>query len=205
VFLAAITLDMFGVLLGGAVVLLPVFAKDILQVGPEGLGWLRAAPSAGSLVMLMIVTRLRPMQRPGRVLLLVVIGFGLATVGFGLSTNFFLSMFCLFLTGVFDSVSVIVRLTLEQVIVPDRLRGRVSAINYVFIGFSNEFGAFESGTTAWMFGPIASVVGGGIGTIAVVIAVALLWPALARLGPLHTLRPQEEAEIVSETEARHSV
>ena len=204
-FLAAITLDMFGVLLGGAVVLLPVFAKDILHVGPEGLGWLRAAPSAGSLAMLMIVTRLKPMQRPGRILLLVVIGFGLATIGFGLSTNFFLSMFCLFLTGVFDSVSVIVRLTLEQVIVPDRLRGRVSAINYVFIGFSNEFGAFESGATAWLFGPIASVVGGGIGTVAVVIAVALLWPALARIGPLHTLRPQEEAEVVPVTEASHSV
>ena len=205
VFLAAITLDMFGVLLGGAVVLLPVFAKDILQVGPEGLGWLRAAPSAGSLVMLMILTRLKPMQRPGRILLLVVIGFGLATIGFGLSTNFFFSMFCLFLTGVFDSVSVIVRLTLEQVIVPDRLRGRVSAINYVFIGFSNEFGAFESGATAWLFGPILSVVGGGIGTVAVVIAVALLWPALARIGPLHTLKPQEEADIVPVTEARHSV
>jgi len=202
IFLAAITLDMFAVLLGGAVVLLPIFAKDILHVGPEGLGWLRAAPSAGSLLMLMIITRMKPMRRPGRTLLLVVIGFGLATIGFGLSTNFLLSMACLFLTGMFDSISVITRMTLEQVITPDRLRGRVSAINYVFIGFSNEFGAFESGATAALFGPVASVVGGGIGSIAVVIMVALLWPALARIGPLHTLRPEEEARIVPEAEAR---
>ncbi len=192
IFLAAITLDMFAVLLGGAVALLPIFAKDILHVGPEGLGWLRAAPAIGSLVMLMAVTRLKPMARPGRTLLVVVVGFGLATIGFGLSTNFYLSLFCLFLTGLFDSISVIVRLTLEQVITPDHLRGRVSAINYVFIGFSNELGAFESGATAWMFGPVASVVGGGIGTIAVVLVVALAWPALARIGPLHTLRPQED-------------
>jgi MFS family permease len=205
IFLAAITLDMFAVLLGGAVVLLPVFAKDILHVGPEGLGWLRAAPSAGSLLMLMIITRMKPMKRPGRTLLLVVIGFGLAIIGFGLSTNFLLSMACLFLTGMFDSISVITRMTLEQVVTPDRLRGRVSAINYVFIGFSNEFGAFESGATAALFGPVASVVGGGIGTIVVVITVAILWPALARIGPLHTLKPEEEAGIVPETDARHSV
>ncbi len=205
IFLAAITLDMFAVLLGGAVVLLPIFAKDILHVGPEGLGWLRAAPSVGSLLMLMIITRMKPMKRPGRTLLIAVVAFGLAIIGFGLSTSFLLSMFCLFLTGVFDSISVITRMTLEQVVTPDRLRGRVSAINYVFIGFSNEFGAFESGATAALLGPVVSVVGGGIGTIAVVIAVAFLWPALARIGPLHTLKPQEEAEIPSETEARHSV
>jgi MFS family permease len=196
---------MFAVLLGGAVVLLPIFAKDILHVGPEGLGWLRAAPSAGSLLMLMIVTRMKPIQRPGLILLIAVVGFGLATIGFGLSENFILSFFCLFLTGVFDSISVVVRLTLEQVVTPDRLRGRVSAINYVFVGFSNEFGAFESGATAALFGPIASVVGGGIGTIVVVIGVALMWPALRKIGPLHTLKPAEEAELVSTVEARHSV
>ncbi len=205
IFLAAITLDMFAVLLGGAIVLLPIFAKDILNVGPEGLGWLRAAPSIGSLLMLMIVTRMKPMARPGVVLLIAVIGFGLATIGFGLSTSFALSFACLFLTGVFDSISVIVRLTLEQVVTPDRLRGRVSAINYVFIGFSNEFGAFESGATAALFGPVLSVVGGGIGTITVVILVALLWPQLARVGPLHTIKPEEEPEVVPTVEARHSV
>ncbi len=205
VFLAAITLDMFGVLLGGAVVLLPIFAKDILHVGPEGLGWLRASPSLGSLLMFLAVTRLPPMKRPGRMLLFVVVGFGLATIGFGLSTSFVLSMACLFLTGIFDSISVLIRQTLEQVVTPDRLRGRVSAINYVFIGFSNEFGAFESGATAALFGPIASVVGGGVGTILVVLAVIMAWPALARIGPLHTLKPEEEADIISATEARHSV
>lgn len=205
IFLAAITLDMFAVLLGGAIVLLPVYAKDILHVGPEGLGWLRAAPAIGSLVMLIIMTRLKPMARPGRMLLIVVIGFGLATIGFGLSTNFFFSLLCLFLTGLFDSISVIIRITIEQMVTPDRLRGRVSAINNVFIGFSNEFGAFESGITAWAFGPVASVVGGGIGTIAVVLGVALLWPALARIGPLHSLKPEGEAEIVPAEEARHVV
>ena len=113
----------------------------------------------------------------------------LATIGFGISTNFALSAFCLFLTGAFDSVSVVVRLTLEQSLTPDRLRGRVSAINYVFIGFSNEFGAFESGATAAMFGPIASVVGGGIGVLIVVLAIRRAWPELWGLAPLHTLRP----------------
>ncbi len=203
VFLAAITLDMFAVLLGGAVMLLPIFAKDILHVGPEGLGWLRAAPSVGSLCMLMIVARLKPFARPGRVLLAVVLGFGVATIGFGLSTSFPLSIICLFFSGVFDSVSVVIRSTLEQMLTPDRLRGRVAAINYVFIGFSNELGDFESGATAALFGPVASVVGGGIGTILVVIAVALAWPALARVGPLHTLRPTQESELQNEIEARH--
>jgi len=205
IFLAAITLDMFAVLLGGAVVLLPIFAKDILHVGPDGLGWLRAAPAIGSLCMLLILTRLKPMERPGIVLVIAVVGFGLATIGFGLSTSFLFSLFCLFLTGVFDSISVIIRLTLEQVITPDRLRGRVSAINYVFIGFSNEFGAFESGATAWLFGPMGSVVGGGLGTILVVTTVAIVWPVLLRIGPLHTLKPEEESQVVPATEARHSV
>lgn len=201
-FLAAITLDMFAVLLGGAVVLLPIYAKDILHVGPDGLGWLRAAPALGSLVMLLLVTRMKPMEHPGRVLLLTVVGFGIATVGFGFSTNFAFSLFCLFLTGVFDSVSVVIRLTLEQVVTPDRLRGRVSSINYVFIGFSNELGAFRSGASAWLFGPIASVVGGGVGSIVVVFLVWLIWPALARIGPLHTIKPEDEPELLATEEAR---
>lgn len=205
IFLAAITLDMFAVLLGGAVALLPIFAKDILHVGPEGLGWLRAAPSIGSLLMLMAVTRMKPIARPGVVLLFCVAGFGLATIGFGLSTNFALSFVCLFLTGLFDSISVIIRLTLEQMVTPDRLRGRVSAINYVFIGFSNEFGAFESGATAALVGPVLSVVGGGIGTIVVVIGVALMWPQLRRIGPLHTIKPEDDPDIVPTVEARHTV
>ena len=188
-FLAAITLDLFAVLFGGAVALLPIFAKDILEVGPAGLGWLRAAPGAGALTMALLTTRLPPWQRPGKVLLLVVAGFGVATIGFGLSRSFALSLACLFLTGVFDNVSVVIRLTLEQMITPDHLRGRVSAINYVFIGFSNEFGAFESGATAALFGPTLSVVGGGLATLLVVAIVRGAWPQLARIGPLHSLAP----------------
>lgn len=203
VFLAAITLDMFAVLLGGAVALLPVYAKDILHVGPEGLGWLRAAPAVGSMMMALVQTRMKPWAKPGKALLIAVIGFGLATIGFGVSTSFALSAFCLVLTGAFDSVSVVVRLTLEQSLTPDRLRGRVSAINYVFIGFSNEFGTFESGLTAGLFGTVPSVVAGGLGTIVVVLAVAAVWPQLLRLPPLHTLRPDESA--VPEAEIRHAV
>ncbi len=203
VFLAAITLDMFAVLLGGAVALLPVYAKDILHVGPEGLGWLRAAPAVGSMMMALVQTRMKPWAKPGKALLIAVIGFGLATIGFGVSTSFALSAFCLVLTGAFDSVSVVVRLTLEQSLTPDRLRGRVSAINYVFIGFSNEFGTFESGLTAGLFGTVPSVVAGGLGTIVVVLAVAAVWPQLLRLPPLYTLRPDESA--VPEAEIRHAV
>jgi MFS family permease len=190
-FLAAITLDLFAVLFGGAVALLPIFAKDILGVGPAGLGWLRAAPGAGALIMGLVTTRLRPWSHPGRVLLMAVVGFGLATIGFGLSRSFALSLVCLFFTGVFDNVSVVIRLTLEQTITPDHLRGRVSAINYVFVGFSNEFGAFESGATAALFGPTISVVGGGVATLVVVAVVGAVWPQLARIGPLHTLSPTE--------------
>jgi MFS family permease len=189
VYLAAITLDLFAVLLGGATALLPIFAKDVLQVGPAGLGWLRAAPAVGATLMALLQTRLPPWRQPGRVLLAAVAGYGVATIGLGLSRDFFLSLACLFATGVFDSVSVVIRLTLEQVITPDALRGRVAAIKSVFVGFSNEFGAFESGATAALFGPVASVVGGGLGVLVVVAAIARVWPELWRIGPLHTLRP----------------
>ena len=191
VYLAAITLDLFAVLLGGAVALLPIFAKDILHAGPRGLGILRAAPAIGALLMALLATRLKPWRQPGKVLLLVVAGFGIATVGFGLSRSLWLSFLCLFLTGAFDAVSVVIRITLEQMITPDALRGRVSAINFVFIGFSNELGAFESGATAALLGPVVSVVAGGIGAVLVTGLVALRWPQLTRIGPLHTLRPAE--------------
>lgn len=197
VFLAAITLDLFAVLFGGAYALFPVFAKDVLDVGAAGLGWLRAAPSLGALLTALVLTRLSPWKRPGRVLLVTVSGFGLATIGFGLSKTFPLSLAFLFLTGVFDEVSVVIRATLEQVITPDALRGRVSAMHYVFIGFSNELGSFESGGTAALFGPIASVVGGGVGTLLVVALVAYVWPSLARLGPLHTLSPSAADDVAA--------
>ena len=196
-FLSAITLDLFAVLFGGAVALLPMFAKDILHVGPAGLGWLRAAPGIGAMTMALITTRRRPWTRPGVVLLWAVAGFGVAAIGFGLSRSFALSLFCLFLTGVFDNISVVIRLTLEQTITPDHLRGRVAAINYVFIGFSNEFGAFESGATAALFGPTLSVVGGGFATLAVVLIVRAVWPELLRIGPLHTLAPAPEESAVA--------
>jgi MFS family permease len=184
IILATITLDMFAVLLGGAVALLPIFAKDILHSNATGLGWLRAAPSIGAFLMALLLAHMPPMQKAGKTLLWAVAGFGVATIVFGLSRNFWLSFTMLLLTGAFDNISVVVRHTLVQVLTPDELRGRVSAINYVFIGTSNELGAFESGLTTAAFGPIWSVVGGGIGTILVVIAVALIWPQVVRFGRL---------------------
>jgi MFS family permease len=186
-FLSAITLDLFAVLLGGATALLPIFAKDILHVGPAGLGWLRAAPAVGAFLMAIVTTRLPPWKHSGRVLLMSVAGFGAATIGFGLSTSFPLSLFFLFLTGLFDNVSVVIRRTLEQIVTPDALRGRVSSVTYVFIGCSNELGAFESGFTAGLFGAPLSVLGGGIGTVLVVALVAWKWRSLARLGSLEEL------------------
>jgi MFS family permease len=190
--LAAITLDLFAVLLGGATALLPAFARDVLGVGPTELGWLRAAPSIGALAMAVAGTRLPAWRHAGRALLVTVACFGVATLGFALSRSFALSMACLALTGAFDNVSVVIRLTLEQLVVPDRLRGRVSAVHYVFIGLSNEMGEFESGVTASLLGPVGSVLLGGIGTLVVVAIVALKWPALRRLGPLATLKPPPE-------------
>ena len=189
VFLAAMTLDLLAVLFGGAVALLPIYAKDVLHVGPKELGLLRAAPGVGALLMALLVTRIGPWKRPGRALLVTVTGFAVATIGFGLSTSLPLSLLFLFLTGATDSVSVVIRMTLEQMITPDALRGRVAAINFVFIGCSNELGAFESGVAAALLGPVVAVVGGGVAALLVVLGVARTWPELVRLGPLHTLRP----------------
>jgi MFS family permease len=192
--LATITLDLFAVLLGGAVALLPVFQKDILQVGPAWLGWLRAAPSLGALGMALLLAHRGPLRRPGQALLWAVAGFGAATVAFGLSRDPLLSVALLALTGAMDNVSVVVRGTLVQVLTPDAMRGRVSAVNSVFISSSNELGAFESGLTAQWFGPVASVVGGGVGTVLVVLAVLAAWPQVLRLGPLGTLKPDASVE-----------
>ncbi len=184
VILAAITLDMFAVLFGGAVALLPVYATDILKVGAEGLGIMRAAPSIGAIIMALTITRLPPFQHAGRTLLIAVAGFGMATIVFGLSTSFWLSVLMLGLLGSLDNISVVIRSTLMLTWTPDEMRGRTSAVNGIFIGASNELGSFESGLTASIFGTVPAVVGGGIGTILVVLAVARLWPQMRNLKTL---------------------
>lgn len=188
--LATITLDLFAVLLGGATALLPIYAKDILHTGPAGLGWLRAAPSIGALVMAVVMAHRPPMRRAGRALVASVAGFGVATIVFGLSRDPLLSFVMLALTGALDNVSIVVRGTLVQLLTPEAMRGRVSAVNTIFIVSSNELGAFESGTVAAFFGPVFSVVSGGIGTLLVVAVVALRWPEVRRLGMLTALTAQ---------------
>ncbi len=183
ILIAIITLDLFAVLLGGATMLLPVYAKDILHVGPRGLGWLMAAPSLGAVAVALAVAH-TSMRRAGPALLWAVTGFGVATIVFGFSRSYPLSIVALALVGGFDMVSVIIRSTLVQVLTPDELRGRVAAINALFVGTSNELGGFESGAAAALFGPVASVVAGGIGSILAVVLVALLWPEVRRYGAL---------------------
>ncbi len=182
--LAAITLDLFAVLFGGAVTLLPVYATDILKVGPQGLGILRAAPSVGALAMALTLAFLPGFKHAGRTLLLAVAGFGLATIVFGLSTSFWLSVAMLFVLGALDNISVVIRSTLMLTRTPDEMRGRASAVNSIFISASNELGGFESGLTAALFGPILAVVGGGIGTILVVLIVARAWPEIRQMKTL---------------------
>jgi MFS family permease len=187
--LAAIALDLFAVLFGGATALLPVYAADILHVGPVGLGALRAAPFVGALVMALALAHRPPFRKAGRALLWSVAGFGLATVAFGLSRWFPVSLAALMVLGALDNISVVIRHVLVQVRTPDALRGRVAAVNSVFIESSNELGAFESGAVASLFsggahGSIVSVVSGGIGTVLVVLGVARAWPQVRRLGRL---------------------
>jgi MFS family permease len=184
VVLSAMALDMFGVLLGGATAMMPIYAKDILRVGPRGLGWLMTAPSIGAFSMALLQAHRGPLRKAGRTLLVAVAGFGTVTVVFGISRNFWLSMAMLCLLGSCDNISVVVRSTLVQVLTPDNMRGRVSALNSLFIGTSNELGAFESGLVANFFGPIVSVVSGGVGTLLIVFAMTWLSPELRRYGRL---------------------
>lgn len=180
VLLGATSLDLFAVLLGGATALLPIYARDILHTGPEGLGLLRAAPAFGALAVSLVLMRWPLRRRVGHRLLGAVALFGLATVVFGLSTHFGLSLLALAITGAADNVSVVTRLTLVQLETPDEMRGRVAAVNSIFIGASNQLGEFESGATAALFGPVGSVVSGGIGTLLVAALWLRLFPALAR-------------------------
>lgn len=191
VILGASSLDLFAVLLGGATALLPVYADQILHVGPIGFGWLRAAPSLGAFAMAMWIAHQPPLRQPGRALLWSVAGFGAAIVVFGLSRWFWLSLVALFFTGAFDNVSVVVRQSLVQLLTPDALRGRVTAVNQIFIGSSNEIGALRAGLMSALVGPVAAVVWGGIGTIVVAGMVARAVPQLRTLPALHTLKPEE--------------
>lgn len=168
IILNVISLDMFAVLFGGAVALLPVFANDILMIGPEGLGILRAAPALGAVLMTFFLARFPIQQQAGQKMLIAVAGFGLSIIGFGLSTWFGLSLFMLFLSGLFDSISVNVRSTLLQLHTPEHMKGRVSAVNSIFVGSSNELGEFESGVTAHWLGTVPAVVFGGCMTLVVV-------------------------------------
>jgi MFS family permease len=201
IILGTLTLDLFAVLLGGAVTLLPIYAKDIFLRGPEGLSWLRDAMPVGAVISAFIIAHRPPLQKAGRTMLWCVAIFGAATIGFGLIINpapmwFWLACALLALAGAVDQISVVVRQTLVQILTPDEKRGRVSAVNSLFIGTSNELGGFRSGLVAYLFatpsflgnaaatGAIISVVTGGIGTILVVIAVAYVWPEVRKYGKL---------------------
>jgi predicted MFS family arabinose efflux permease len=189
VLFGAISLDLFAVLLGGAVALLPIFAKDILEVGPTGLGLLRASTPAGALLAALVLARRPIRRRAGPILFFVVTGFGASIVVFGLSRNMWLSMAALAASGAFDLVSMVLRSTILPLVTPDELRGRVNAVEMVFISASNELGAFESGVAAALIGAVPAVVAGGIATIAIAAIWWRLFPALARVDRLDELRP----------------
>jgi MFS family permease len=189
--LPALTLDMFAVLFAGVIALLPAIATDILHTDALGYGILRASQSTGAVLMAIIGGRLPPWKRPGRVLLIVVALFGIATSMIGLSTSLPLTVALLVICGALDNISVVIRLTLEQLVVPDEIRGRVSSVHYVFIGMSNELSAAESGFAAWLVGTVPAIVGGGAIAVVVVGVVALVWRDLARMPPLAELKPPD--------------
>ena len=164
----SIVLDMFSVLFGGVIAMLPVYAKDILNVGAEGLGIMRASPAIGAVLVMLGTAYFPPTVKAWRNMLLAVAGFGVATLVFAVSTNFVLSCLALFFTGAFDSISVVVRSTILQILPPDHMRGRVSAVNGVFVSTSNELGAFESGLAAKLMGTVNSVLFGGVMTLLIV-------------------------------------
>jgi MFS family permease len=200
VILGAITLDMFAVLLGGATSLVPIYAKDILHIDALRYGWLLSAPAIGALLMSATLVFRPPIAKAGQALLWAVAGFGVATIIFGFSTSFWISLVALLLTGAFDAISVVIRHTLVQMLTPDPMRGRVSAISGMFISASNELGGFESGLVAHLTSPVVSVVSGGIGTLLVVATAALSVPQLRRYGRLdgtdQQIAPGEPEETV---------
>ena len=181
VLLGAMSLDMFAVLFGGAIAMLPVFAAEVLMVGPQGLGFLRAAPMVGAVAMSLVMAHKPPMVHAGRYLMIGVAGFGLSIICFALSRNFYLSMGLLMLSGMFDNISVIIRATAMQLLTPDEMRGRVASVNAIFIGSSNEIGSFESGVAAKLMGLIPSVIFGGIMTLGIVGFTSKFAPKLRGL------------------------
>ncbi|HEY0257249.1 MAG TPA: MFS transporter, partial [Candidatus Methylacidiphilales bacterium] len=191
-------LDLFAVLLGGATALLPIFSSEILKAGPEGYGLLRAAPSFGAVCMAVITAHLTPWHHAGRAMLVAVAGFGMATILFGMSQVFWLSVVALAMTGMFDNVSVVVRQTVMQMITPDAMRGRVSSITFLFISCSNELGELESGLTARWMGAVGSVIFGGIGTLLVVLGSVAVFPEIRKLGRLYELKPVQLARATEE-------
>jgi hypothetical protein len=194
--LSTMTLDMVAVLFGGVIALLPIFAEHVFYVGAVGLGWMRAMPAVGSIVMGIILAVRRPIQRGGRTILLTVIVFGVAPIVFGLSKSFAVALFALFVLGAADNISVVIRQTVLQLLTPDSMRGRVTAVSVIFIGSSNELGEFESGMAASWLGLVPSVVFGGAMSLVAVIAVSLIWPELLKLGSLEHLQPAEPAETI---------
>jgi hypothetical protein len=188
VLLGALTLDLFSVLLGGAEALLPVFADQVLRVGPQGLGLLRAAPAAGAVVMSLYLAHRPPFRRAGRTMLLAVALFAACIIGFGLSRSFYLSAALLAVSGMADNISVLIRQTMLQVLTPAPLLGRVIAVNAIFVGSSNELGAFESGVTAKLLGAVPAVVLGGVASLAVVGIVARTIPRLRRMREIQPAR-----------------
>lgn len=199
IILSTMTLDMVAVLFGGVVALLPIFARQFFTDPDQAavaLGWMRAMPALGSILMGFILALRPPIQRGGRTILVTVTTFGLATIVFGLSTSFALSLAALFILGAADNISVVIRQTVLQLLTPDSMRGRVTAVSVIFIGSSNELGEFESGIAAYLMGLVPSVVFGGVMSIVAVGVVAAIWPQLLRLGALDQLTPPEPLEVV---------
>lgn len=196
VLLSTMWLDMVAVLFGGATALLPVFATDVLGVGPKGYGWLRAMQPLGAIFMGLLLAVLPPIRHGGRALLWAVVAFGVATIVFGLSKSYALSLVALFLVGAADNISVVIRATVLQLMTPNSMRGRVSAVSVIFIGTSNEIGEFESGVAAEWLGLVPAVTLGGVMTLMTVGVVDRVWPELRRLGSLEHLQPPEPTAIV---------
>lgn len=192
--LGAITLDMVAVLFGGAIALLPIFAQDILKVGPEGFGFLRAAPAVGAFLTMIITAYVPLSKNAGIKLLSAIFAFGICIIVFGLSTIFWVSLLALFFSGVFDGISVVIRQTILQLKTPDHMRGRVSAVNSMFVGSSNELGAFESGVTAKLMGTVTAVVFGGSMTLLVVLTTGIISPSFRKLDLTKDLEEHENQE-----------